>query len=438
MSPEAVRTTLRRRWYIWGSLMLVYIIGCFHRVAPAVIAGDLMKTFQTTGAALGGLSSAYFYIYAFMQIPSGILSDTLGPRFTATLGALVMGLGTLIFASAQSLFVCYTGRFMVGLGASVFMISVMRTCVEWYRPDEMGFMTGMTTTISGVGGLLAATPLALLVAYVGWRASLFLIGIASILLAWNCWFAVRNRPFDCGLPPVSPRVPVESDATGSLSQIGRGLVAIFRNPFTWPPFFGFLSLYSSLIAFLGLWGIPYLTHVYGLSAERAANYMVAVTVGLILGCPIVGRLSDRILVRRRLPYAGFALLYALTWAAFCFWNGGRPPLAFMYPLCFLMGFFCSGFILSMVCSKEVNPLGLSGIAMGTVNTSGFLGAAILQPLLGKVLDMNWDGVVMNGVRLYPLHAYRSAFLVCFYIALAGVAATVLVKETRCRNVEEQL
>jgi MFS family permease len=92
----------------------------------------------------------------------------------------------------------------------------------------------------------------------------------------------------------------------------------------------------------------------------------------------------------------------------------------------------------MVCSKEVNPLGLSGIAMGTVNTSGFLGAAILQPLLGKVLDMNWDGVVMNGVRLYPLHAYRSAFLVCFYIALAGVAATVLVKETRCRNVEEQL
>ena len=78
-----------------------------------------------------------------------------------------------------------------------------------------------------------------------------------------------------------------------------------------------------------------------------------------------------------------------------------------------MGFFCAGFILSIVVAKEVNPLRLSGIAMGNNNTSGFLGSAVLQVVMGKVLDTRWDGVLLGGARVYPLHAYRTAFLVCF-------------------------
>ena len=80
MNINGIDKTLRKRWFIWTSLILVYIVGYFHRVAPAVIAEDLMRAFQTSGVLLGVLSSVYFYTYAAMQIPAGILSDTLGPR----------------------------------------------------------------------------------------------------------------------------------------------------------------------------------------------------------------------------------------------------------------------------------------------------------------------------------------------------------------------
>jgi sugar phosphate permease len=95
--------TLKRRWIIWSSLMLVYVISHFHRVAPAVIAEDLMRTFQTSGALLGGLASTYFYTYAMMQIPAGVLSDTLGGRMTIAVGSVVMGVGSILFGVAPSL-----------------------------------------------------------------------------------------------------------------------------------------------------------------------------------------------------------------------------------------------------------------------------------------------------------------------------------------------
>ncbi len=414
--------------------MSVFAVGYFHRVAPAVIAGDVMRTFHVSGAALGALSSVYFYIYAFMQIPSGILSDTMGPRLTVTLGAAVMGAGAILFGVAPNLLLCYAGRFLIGFGVSVFMVNTMRICVEWFRPDELGRMNGVTTGVGGVGALLAATPLALLSGLLGWRLSFVCIGLVSLLLSWYCWRVIRNRPADCGLPSPWRIGPPGGVPMGP--PIRERIRLVVRNPYTWPPFFGFLALYSTLMAFAGLWGIPYLTQVYGISTLQAAGYMMAVSIGVVVGCPVVGFVSDRALVRRRLPYAAWACGYALTWAILCFSNGGRPPVHYLYPLCFAMGFFCSTFILSIVTTKEVNDLRVAGIAMGTCNTGGFFGAALLQIALGKTLDLGWDGTMINGVRIYPQSAYHAAFMICFFVALVGLAAALLLKETRCRDIVE--
>jgi sugar phosphate permease len=433
-SGNAVKKTLRKRWIIWGSMISVYVVGFFHRVAPAVIADDLMRSFQTSGVLLGGLSSVYFYTYALMQIPAGILSDTLGPRLTITIGALIMGFGTIVFGTAPSLIACYTGRFLIGLGVSVILVNILRTCVEWYRPNEMGFVTGLTTTVGGIGGLLATTPLAMLSNALSWRISFVMIGFFSIFLALHCWWVVRNRPTDCGLSPLQNNKEKGNSDTDSKIGIWLGLKTIAKNPYTWPPFFGFFSFYSTLMAFSGLWGIPYLTQIYGLPSQKAANYTMVVLFGLILGCPFLGYLSDKILSRRKTPYIFCALVYSVVWGVLYFKNHGQPPLGFMYPICFLMGFSSSGFILTIVCSKEVNPLDVAGIAMGVVNTSGFLGSAILQVLLGKILDMKWDKVLINGVRIYSLDAYRIAFCICFVTTLMGLGAAFLIKETKCRNI----
>ncbi len=134
-----------------------------------------------------------------------------------------------------------------------------------------------------------------------------------------------------------------------------------------------------------------------------------------------------------MPYLLFACAYAAVWATLCFFGDGKPPLEYLYSITFLMGFFCSGFTLSLICTKEVNPGHLAGIAMGTTNTGGFIGAAILQVVLGKILDLFWDGRMIDAVRVYPLKAYRIAFLICFSITLLGIVAAAYIKETRCEN-----
>jgi len=429
--------TLKKRWVIWSSLMLVYIISHFHRVAPAVIAEDLMRTFQTSGALLGGLASTYFYTYALMQIPSGVLSDTLGGRKTIAAGSVVMGLGALLFAVAPSLSICYAGRFLIGMGVSVLMVNIMRICVEWFEPRELGFITGLTTTIGGLGGLLAATPLSLLSSALSWRAGFVIIGILSVGLALICWRVVRNRPGDCGLPSLQSGGEKEDgrqDQPTRGSKIWPGLKTVLKNRYTWPPFFSFFAIYSTLMAFLGLWGIPFLMQIYGLPNQEAANYMMIISLGLIVGSPLTGYLSDRVLSRRKTPYALYMFFYAVIWGMICFIGEGRPPLGLMYPICFFMGFFSSTFVLTLVCSKEVNPQNVAGIAMGAVNAGGFLGSAIFQVLLGKILDMKWDQTLHDGVRIYALEAYRIAFGVCFATTVMGLVAALLIKETRCRNI----
>jgi len=414
--------------------MMIYIIGCIHRVAPAVMVKDLMATFKTSGTIVGGLSSVYFYTYAIMQIPSGVFSDTIGPRKTVTMGAVVMGVGTIFFALAPSLVTCFIGRVLIGLGASVVMVNAMRVCVEWYAPNEMGLVNGLITTVGALGTMLATTPLAVLSERLGWRLSLVLIGVASFLLAWHCWLMIRNRPEDYALNSGNDGTTAKETMSPTFQSIREGIIAVFKNPYTWPPFFGFFSFYSTLMAFCGLWGIPFLTHVYGFSNKEAANFMMMVSFGLLVGCPLTGYISDKVLVRRKVPYVACALAYTIVWGIICSFTVQKPHSGYLYAVSFFMGFFSSGFTLSLVSSKEVNMHFLSGIAMGITNTGGFLGAAMLQIVLGRILDLFWKGVTTgDSVRIYPPEAYQIGFLICFLVTLGGVFASLYIKETYCKT-----
>ncbi|MEE4255312.1 MAG: MFS transporter, partial [Desulfuromusa sp.] len=89
---------LRLSWSVWGLCAVLYIFGFFQRVAPGVMTNELIADFGLTGAELGNLSAFYFYSYVAMQIPTGVLADSWGPRRLLTAGALVAGIGSLCFA----------------------------------------------------------------------------------------------------------------------------------------------------------------------------------------------------------------------------------------------------------------------------------------------------------------------------------------------------
>jgi MFS family permease len=185
---------------------------------------------------------------------------------------------------------------------------------------------------------------------------------------------------------------------------------------------------------MGLWGIPYLMQVHGLRRVEAASLTALAALGLCVGSPLVGWLSDRWLGRRRLPMVVFTLLFAAGWTPLLLPPAVRPPVTALAPFVFLLGLTASGMVLVWPVVREVNDPARVGIAVGFVNVPIFLGFAVMQWLTGALLDGHWAGLASAGARVYPPEAYRAVFGLCFAISIGALVASWFVTETRCRSV----
>jgi sugar phosphate permease len=419
------------RWLILLVPSAIYFVSYFHRIAPAVVAADLMRAFSITAASLGSLAAIYPYVFVVMALVGGSLADTLGPRWTLTLGGLAMGAGALVFGLAPTFSIAYAGRLLVGLGGSVVLVSLLSLAAAWFRPDEFATVSGLSQTIGNIGGLVAASPLALLVEAVGWRTSFVLIGVATLLLAVAAILAVRDRPEAMGLPPANPAGGTRT--APRLGEVLRGIPEVVRNPRSWPPVLAAGGVYSTLLVVQALWGVPYLTQTYGLARVEAAGFTSLLAVGIIVGGPLVGWISDRWLGRRRLPYVVFAAIYVACWVPLVA-PSLAPAQALLGPFFFAMGFAASGLVLVWSCAREVNDPARVGVVIGFCNVPIFLLFAIMQWLTGVVLDAKWDGAVVGGLRVYPAVAYQTAFGLCLAVGVLSLIMAALVTETRCRSV----
>jgi len=406
----------------------IYFFSYFHRIAPAVVVADLMAAFSPTAAMLGLLSAVYPWIFAAMALPAGTLADTAGPRWTLTAGATFMALGAIVFGVAPTFCVAVVGRVLVGLGASVILIAWLRLGAAWARPEETARLAGLTQTVGAIGGLVGTAPLALLVARLGWRASFVAIGAVTGLVGAACALIVRDRPRESGLTRAVPA------AAGGFGDVVRAAGAVVANWASWPPVLTSAGIYATFLTFVGLWGVPYLVQMYGLSRVAAAGYTAWAAAGILIGAISIGWLSDRLLVRRRLPLIAFAALYAALWYPLAIPDGPRVPLPWFAPLCFLLGLTSSVVAVVFAVVPEVNDPRRPGVAIGFCNIPSFTGIAVLQWLSGAMLDAGFAGEVVDGVRVYPFAAYRSIFILCAALATGAAIAALGVRETRCRNV----
>ncbi|HEY9148440.1 MAG TPA: MFS transporter [Gammaproteobacteria bacterium] len=418
------------RWATYIILILAYMSVFFHRMAPAVVSGELMMAFHTTGAALGSLAAMYYYIYTAMQIPAGVLADTVGTRTVATLGNLVAGVGAIIFGLAETLEMAYAGRFLVGLGVSVIFVGLMKSNTVWFRERIYGLISGVTLLLGNMGSVLAAGPLAWLLGYYSWRSVFVGIGLFSLLLALLSWLAVRNRPEDAGLPSVRAMEGKSAHAARERHWL-HDMRAVWTSRRVWPGFWFNLGMAGGLFAFAGLWGVPLLRDVHGLGRDEASLYTTLTLLAMAVGTLLLGWVSDRL--GRRKPVMVFsALLYLVAVAALLWlpWGAGASGMA----LFALLGLSGSGFVLSYACAKEVCAPALSGMAISVVNTGLFLGAAMMQPLFGWVLDQGWDGAMSNGVRLYSGADYHNGLLLMLGFAVVALLAALRITETGGRNI----
>jgi sugar phosphate permease len=422
-AARGVHDRMRRlRWLAFALVVAAYVLSFFHRVAPATIATDLQQAFAASATALGALAATYFYIYTVMQIPTGVLVDTLGPRRILTLGGVMAGTGALLFGLADSLAAAALGRLLVGLGVSVTFIAMLKLNAVWFHDRHFGSATGLAILLGNVGAVLGAAPLAWALAFASWRTVFVLIGVASLLIAAATWLRVRDHPGEAGLPSLR-ELDGEAAHPPHAGHWRDGLVTVLRNRATWPAFWVNLGLAGAYFAFAGLWAVPYLRDVHGLARGAATVHTSLLLAGFALGALGVGTLSDR-LGRRKPVLLGASALHLLSWLPLLL---GLPLAApWGQALFFLMGLGAAGFTLSWACVKEVNPHALSGMATSVANTGAFLGTGILQPLVGHALDR---AQLARAATAPAAGDYRTGLLLLFGCALFGFVAALFIRET---------
>ncbi len=411
-------------WLMWGLVAILYLLGFFQRMAPAVMVDELMRDFNISGAIMGNLSATYFYSYAAMQIPSGLLVDKIGPRRLSSYACGVFALGVFIFAWGPSLHFAYAGRFLVGASVAVAFITCMKLAGHWFPTNKFATVTGVSLLFGNIGGVLAGVPLSEAVAIVGWRTAMATSGIITLFAALVIWLVVRDDPGEYGYRSYA-HTSVQNN--GSLPPWA-ALKSVVGRRDTWLLFFAGGFSTAPVLVFAGLWGVPYLMQVHGLERTQAATITSTMLIAWAIGGPMLGALSDRTGLRR-LPYLLSTVCTTMLWAVFLFFEMSRTLL---YPLLAAIGFFSGAVIIGFAFAREVNHPGASGATGGVVNMSVLGVAAVLQPILGLILDYHWQGELQNGMRIYSSAAYTAAFI--WFVVTAALAVVMLffTRESHCR------
>ena len=408
-------------WAIWLLGALLYSYGFFQRVAPSVMVSDLMREFAASAVVLGNLSAFYFYAYAGLQFPLGVLLDRFGPRRIMAASALVAAAGSLLFGLAETLSAAYLGRFLIGAGVAVALIGTFKLIMIWFPAERFATLSGVTMFIGTIGAVTGQGPLAAYVEAVGWRSALLWATVFAVVMAGLIWLIVRDST------GAEPRAAAGADEA---PRVWQALGHILGSKQAW-----LIGVYGGtmsgpVLAFAGLWGVPFAMTAYGLDRPAAAAAMSAVLIGFGLGLPSAGWASD-MLGRRKWPLFAGSALQLVTWLVILY--GPQPPMTIVYILLFLNGLATGWVVTVFALAREWTAPQFGGSVVGFINMMGIAAAALLQPLVGYLLDLFWTGGVEKGVRVFAIETYHDAFLIFPATAAFGLVVLVFIRESYCRQ-----
>jgi len=419
-STLLVSPPLRMSFIVWGLAAAFYLFGFFQRVTPGVLTEELSSTFNLSRAALGNLSAFYFYFYAAMQIPVGLLVDRIGPRKILTAGCILGGLGALMFGFAPTLGWAAVGRGLVGGAVAVAWVSMLMLVAQWFSPSRFASMSGLSLAVGTMGAVLAGVPLRALSDLFGWRVVMGGSGVVALLLGLLIWVYVRDMPTQRNYKNHVAKRPDHEVTLPLLTA----LVHALRFPAVWLIFWIPSGVCGAILTFTGLWGVPYLTTWHGLSVKEASLIVTGMLVAFAAGSLFFGALSDK-LKQRKLPYL---LGAALSISGFLV-LGLQPklPLLLVSLLLWATEFGGGSMVLSFGYVKESVPHHLGATAVGIVNLGVMVGPLVQQPVLGLIFDHYAAAEGITG-------AYSKAGMTACMLVLAAwvgtsIASLVLSRET---------
>lgn len=402
----------------WGTATLFFFYAWVLRVSPSVMVTELMRDFAVGGAILGNLSAFYFYGYSTMQVPVGLLMDRFGPRRLLTISALACTVGCLLFAASGEALSASLSRLVIGAGAAFGLVGAMTIAGQWFPAHRFALLSGIAIMMGMIGGVFGQAPARLSVEAIGWRETMVAFSAGGLVLAVAAWSFVRDKPVAGGVHQHS---------------IWSSLGIVVRNRQVWLNAVAGLGTTAPLLGFAGLWGVPYFETRYEIDRTAAAGMTSLVLIGLAIGSPFFGWLSDR-MQRRRLPLVFGLLICLVSFAALVYLPDVSIRMATVLAL--VCGFGAAAQITCFAAAREASPGALSGTTLGLTNGLVTSAGAVFQPLIGALLDAGWTGETEGGARVYDLAAYQYAFVAVTIGTVVGLLSALTTRETYCRPLDE--
>ena len=389
---------------------------------------ELMRAFHIGAAGLGSLSAFYYYSYLVMQIPTGVLIDSWGPRKLLIAGSIAASAGTFLFSATDSYVLACLGRLLIGAATAVGWVTLLTLSTHWFPPKRFAMLSGLGLLFGNLGALFAQVPLRLAIQNFGWRPVVISSAAGVLGIGVLAFFFVKDDPVDVGYSTFAQQHELGKGA--SLLNRLKGFSRIFGFRNTWLIFLSQGGIVGSILSFTGLWGSPFLRARYGLQQTTAAEVCSVMIVCWAASSPLCGALSDRIGKRKPL-YVGGCACALIGWATL-FYLPNLSLTGFVI-VAALTSVASGSVVIGFAFAKESVPSHYMGSISGTVNIGNMLGPTLLQPAMGALLDRNWTGQLNKGIHVYNVHAFHVAFvLMVSWLTLSTILLT-LTRETDCRQ-----
>ena len=409
--------SLLTAYFIFFLAASFYMYEFILQVAPGVMAEPMMKTFDVTAEGFGVISAFYFYAYAPSQLPAGVLFDRYGPRKLMTFALILCAIGSAFFGSTESILTASLGRFLIGIGSAFSFIGVLVLVSRWFPPHYFAILAGIAQSMSSVGAMFGEMPLAALVEHIGWRQASFVLAIAGFILAGFFWIYIRDFPHQ-----KNQQIPEHY-----LRDEWKRLVEVCKHKYTWVTGAYAFTIWTPIAVFAALWGVPFLQEKYQISVLTASGLCSMIWLGIGVGSPLLGWISNRLESRKFALALSAALGLAATLILLYYPD---LPMLWAYVILFIFGLGAGGQTVSFAVVKENNLPELVGTASGFNNLSVLIGGALFQPFVGYVLHHSNSWSMVNGVPVYSLLSYQKALLVlplCYLGSL--IISTFILKES---------
>ena len=397
-SSSLVKRSTVRGWIVVLVAALFFFYEFIQMNMFNALDASLIQAFSVTATQLGNLSAMYFYGNVTFLFFTGMLLDRFSTRKLLLAAILICVICTFLFSCSTQLWQAELCRYFTGMASTLCMLSCVRLASRWFPSHRIALVVGSVVTMAMLGGLFAQVPMTLMVEHFGWQMAVRLNSILGFVFAACIFLVVRDYP--------KGQAVVEQTARAQLQQWGflRSIQMAMQNPQNW-----LSGLYTNLMSFPNIilgatWGGLYLTHVRGLTATSAASVTSMIFIGLIVGCPLMGWISDRIRLRKAPMILGAVVTLLLL-----FWLMLSATLSYEALLIgfFLLGVTVSVQVITYPLVVESNPRAITTTAEGLACTL-IMTAGLFQTLFGWLVDVGWHGAMLNGVRVYAAADFQRA------------------------------